>query len=65
MVLNSCPDASSLLIKKSALELGATINCQQKFTEKLLGICSALDCNQLVDSFKNNIQDRTGSVVGE
>ena len=64
-VQKGCPNTSTLLIKKSAVELSSIANCDQSFTEKLLQGCSNMDCAQLMNSFKNNLQDRTGSVVGE
>ena len=64
-VQRGCPNASTLLIKKSAVELSSANTCQQNYTEKLLKECSDMDCPRLVESFKYNLQDRTGSVVGE
>lgn len=64
-VQRGCPKASTLLIKKSAVELSSAHSCQQNYTEKLLQGCADMDCPKLVESFKNNLQDRTGSVVGE
>jgi hypothetical protein len=64
-VQRGCPIASTLLIKKSAVELSSAQSCQQNYTEKLLQGCSDLDCQKLIDSFKYNLQERSGSVVGE
>ena len=65
LVTQGCPSSNSLLIKKSLLEMKKSINCDEKFTKQLLNNCAHMDCAQLVESYKKNIQGRAGSVVGE
>lgn len=64
-VIQDCPNSNTLLIKKSLLELKDSINCDEKFTKQLLKDCAAIDCSHLVESYKKNIQGRSGAVVGE
>lgn len=60
-----CGQVSTLLIKKSALELNSKLDCKQLFTSQLLSNCKDLSCERLLTSFKKNFQGRSGSVVGE
>lgn len=60
-----CDQATTLLIKKSALELGAKADCSQTFTAQLISKCSGLNCEELLQSYKKNAQGRSGAVVGE
>jgi hypothetical protein len=64
-VKGACPGATPLLVKKSALELNSPNACHAKFTSQILATCKAIDCHALVQSYKKNIQGRSGSVVGE
>ena len=64
-VIKFCPDTSSLLIKKSAVELTQKAHCEHKFTADLLKKCSKLSCEQLVESYNKHMKGRSGSVVGE
>ncbi len=64
-VIKTCPDSSSLLIKKSALELTQKLHCEHKFTADLLKKCSKLSCEQLVENYNKHMKGRSGSVVGE
>ena len=65
LVSRNCQEANTLLIKKSLLELKRSMNCDDHFTKQLLKNCNRLNCSILVESFKKNIQGRSGSVVGE
>ena len=65
LVKGLCPTLSPLLVKKSALELSSSNACDAKFTGQILLSCKAIDCHALVQSYKKNIQGRSGSVVGE
>ena len=65
LVTQGCPSSNSLLIKKSLLEMKKSINCNEKFTKQLLKDCVTVDCFHLVESYKKNIQGRSGAVVGE
>jgi hypothetical protein len=65
LVRGLCPSVSPLLVKKSALELSSSNACEAKFTGQILLSCKAIDCHSLVQSYKKNIQGRSGSVVGE
>jgi hypothetical protein len=64
-VEKKCSSASSLLVKKSALELNQSQDCGQTFTAQLISKCAGLSCEQLINSYKKNAQGRSGSVVGE
>ncbi len=65
LVRGFCTTLSPLLVKKSALELSSSNACEAKFTGQILLSCKAIDCHTLVQSYKKNIQGRSGSVVGE
>lgn len=60
-----CDQASTLLIKKSALEIGNNSDCSQVFTAQLLAKCSNIKCEEIIQSYKKNAQGRSGAVVGE
>lgn len=64
-VSEKCPDSSTLLIKKSLIELKGSNQCDAKFTKQLIGNCINFNCSHLVENYKKNILGRSGSVVGE
>lgn len=64
-VTKNCEKISSLLVKKSLLELKHSGTCSEHFTKLLLSECEFLTCNEIIESYKKNILSNSRAVVGE
>ena len=64
-VKNKCPEANTLLIKKTMLELLSNdLECGKTFSKKLLLTCEHIKCSELSELLKTIKKKYDGSVIG-
>lgn len=67
-ILNNCSKTSSLLIKKSMIEMikyEGTDSCTKKYTKKLIDSCMFIDCDTLIFFYHNAKERNSGNVFGK
>ena len=66
-IQNECAEKkiSSLLLKKSLIELIKGEGCSAKFTTLLVNKCEDLSCNRINEIYKEIEQVRAGAVIGD
>lgn len=66
-VKNECTETkiSTLLLKKSLIELVRGFECDGKFTSLIIKKCNQIDCRKITEIYRQVQQARPGSVVGD
>ncbi len=67
LIKGQCTEAnvSTLLLKKSLIELVRGFECDGKFTNLIIKKCEQLDCKKISEIYRQIQQAKPGSVVGD